>query len=120
MTYSGLSKNITFKSFENDLKSYMDKVDIVYFDNICNTKEYGNGSLIWCIETSQRDYSKNYIEKNYNPTEKDLLIVVNIDEILTREGIEYIKRHLPKNIIFLKALFIFHIIIIDLKIMIEV
>ena len=41
---------------------------------------------------SQRDYAKNYIEENYNPTEKDLLIVVDIDEILTREGIEYIKK----------------------------
>lgn len=55
MTYSGLSKNINFKSFENNLKSYMYEDDIVYFDNICNTKEYGIGSLIWCIETSQRE-----------------------------------------------------------------
>ena len=34
MTHSGLPKNITFKSFEKDIQPYMDKVDIVNFDNI--------------------------------------------------------------------------------------
>ena len=103
MTYSGLSKNVTFKSFEKDIKPFMDKVDIVYFNNICNRKEYGNTKLIWCIEASQRDYAKNYIEENYNPTENDLLIITDIDEILTREGIKYIIQHPPNNYYFLKG-----------------
>ena len=103
MTYSGLKKDITFKSFENDIKPYMDKVDIVNFNNICDRKEYNNSQLIWCYEMSQRDYAKNYIEENYNPTENDLLIITDIDEILTREGIEYIKKFPPKDYYFLKG-----------------
>ena len=39
---------------------------------------------------SQRDYAKNYFETKYNPTKNDLLIVTDLDEILTREGIECI------------------------------
>ena len=63
----------------------MDKVDIAYFDHTCNRVLYPKRPLLRCIEMSQRDYAKTYIEKNYNPTEKDLLIVVDLDEILTRE-----------------------------------
>ena len=103
ITHSGHPKNISFKSFENDIKPYMDKVDLVYFNNICNNEEYPNIPSAWCIEHSQRDYAKTYIEEKYNPTEKDILIVVDIDEILTREGIEYIKKHPPKTFYCIKG-----------------
>ena len=93
-TYSGVQKNVTFKSFEQNIHPYLNKVDIVYFNNFCKKNDYPTWDLTWCKEMSQRDYAKNYIEENYNPTEKDLLIVVDIDEILTREGIEYIKNYL--------------------------
>jgi len=106
-TYSGLSKNITFKSFEQNIQPYMNKVDIVNFDNICNIKEYPKSESTWCNEVRQRDYAKNYIEERYNPTEQDLLIVADIDEILTREGIEYIKRNPPKDYYFLKGYYYF-------------
>ena len=87
ITHSGHPKNITFKSFEKDIQPYMDKVDIVNFNNICKKNEYNGSSNAWCIEHSQRDYAKTYIEEKYNPTENDLLIVADLDEILTREGI---------------------------------
>ena len=103
ITYSGLSKNFSFEPFEENIKPYMDKIDIVYFNNICNKKEYPKANSIWCIENSQRDYAKNYIEEKYNPSEKDLLIVVDIDEILTREGISYIKNNPPNNFKFIKG-----------------
>jgi len=103
ITHSGNPKNITFKSFEKDIKRYMDKVDIVNFDNVCNKDEYPNTSIPWCIEHSQRDYAKTYIEKKYNPTKNDLLIVADLDEILTREGIQYIKKHPPKHFYCLKG-----------------
>jgi hypothetical protein len=63
----------------------LDEVDIVNFTNICDRNEYNNSNLVHCIEMSQRDYTKNYIEIKYNPTENDLLIVTGLDEILTRE-----------------------------------
>ena len=81
----------------------MDKIDIVNFNNVCNKIEYPQNDKNWCIETSQRDYAKTYIDENYNPTNKDLLIVADIDEILTREGIQYIKKHPPKNFYYIKG-----------------
>ena len=102
-TYSGHQKNITFEPFEENIKPYMDKVDIVFYNGSCNRKEYPLAKLIWCIETSQRDYAKYYIEEYYNPNEKDLLIIADIDEILTREGLEYIKKNPPKEFYFIKG-----------------
>ena len=84
-TYSGRPKNHTFKSFENDIKPYMNKIDIANFDNICNRKLYPGTPLPRCLERSQRDYVLPYIESKYNPTEKDLLISVDLDEILTKK-----------------------------------
>ena len=103
ITYSGVPKNVTFKSFEQNIHPYLNKVDIVYFNNICKKNEYPTWDVTWCKEMSQRDYAKNYIEENYNPTEKDLLIVVDLDEILTREGIEYIKKNPPYDFYFIKG-----------------
>ena len=40
ITYTGNPKNISFKPFEKDIQPYMDKVEVVYFNNVCNKKEY--------------------------------------------------------------------------------
>ena len=96
-THSGLPKNFSFAPYEEKIRPYMDKVDIANFNNICNKKEYNSFNSNWCLEQSQRDYGKTYIEEHYNPTENDLFISVDIDEIFTREGIEYIKKNPPKN-----------------------
>ena len=101
ITYSGLPKNIIFRPYEQNIEKFMDKVDIVSFDNLCNAKVYQKKNKVWCIENSQRDYAKTYIEQKYHPTESDLLIVVDIDEILTKEGIEYIKKNPPNNFYFI-------------------
>ena len=90
MTHSGLPKDFTFKNFKNDIEKYMDKIDIVYFNNICDQKRYYNYKLRWCFEMSQRDYAQYYIEKKYNPTQNDLFVITDLDELLTREGIKYI------------------------------
>lgn len=103
MTYQGSHKNITFEPFEKNIQPYMNKVDIAHFNNICNRKVYRTSHQFRCMEQSQRDYAKTYIEEKYNPTEKDILIVVDIDEILTREGIEYIKKNPPNNFYFIKG-----------------
>ena len=107
ITHSGHLKNISFRPFEEEIKRYMDKINIVYFNNICNRKEYPKDNNKWCIEKSQRDYAKYFIEENFNPTGKDLLIVVDIDEILTREGIKYIKKNPPFKFNFIKGSYYF-------------
>ena len=101
LTYTGLFKNITFQHFEKNIEKFMDKVDIVNFNNKCNI-DY-NKQDAWFNENSQRDYAKTFIEENYQPTELDLLIVVDIDAILTREGIEYIKNNPPSFFYFIKG-----------------
>jgi hypothetical protein len=102
-TFSNYPKNFSFKPFEDNIRPYMDKIDIANFDNICNRKEYPSDNLIWCFEKSQRDYAKTFIEKHYNPKKDDLLIVVDIDEILTKEGIQYIKENPPDDFYFIKG-----------------
>ena len=64
ITYSGLSKLISFEPFEQNISQYMNKVDIVNFDNISNKNKYPKIKYIWCIEDNQRDYAKFFIEKN--------------------------------------------------------
>ena len=98
-TISGVPKNVTFKSFEKNIKKYRKKIDVVYFNNICNKNEYPKIPELRCFQQSQRDYAKTFIEEKYNPTEKDILIIADIDEILTREGIKYIKKN-PPNIFY--------------------
>jgi hypothetical protein len=102
-TFSNTSKNFSFIPFEEEISPFMNKIDIVNFNNICNRKEYPSIKYIWCFENSQRDYAKNFIEEHYNPTKDDLIIVVDIDEIFTREGIKYVKKNPPKYYYFIKG-----------------
>ena len=102
-TISGLPKNISFSPFEKELRPYMKKVDIIYFNQICNKREYPSDNHIWCFEKSQRDYAKTYIEEHYAPTEDDLFIVGDIDEIMTREGIQYVIKNPPKHFYHVKG-----------------
>ena len=81
----------------------MDKIEFIHFDNICDRNLYPYDGMVWCIDKSQRNYAKYYLEQHYNLTENDLIIAVDIDEILTREGIEYIMNHPPKTYYFIKG-----------------
>ena len=103
LTYSGLPKNISFFPFEENIKSYMDKIDIIYYYNTCDKSVYPLYNDIRCREASQRDTAIKYIEEHYSPTQKDLLIAVDIDEILTREGIEYIMKNPPQDFYHIKG-----------------
>ena len=40
ITHTGLPKNITFSPYEQNIEKFLDKVDIVFFDNLCNAKIY--------------------------------------------------------------------------------
>ena len=103
-TFSGNPKNFSLSPFEKELQPYMDKIDFAQFDNICDRNLYPYDGMVWCIDKSQRNYAKYYLEQHYNPTENDLIIAVDIDEILTRKGIRYIKKHPPKeNFYFIKG-----------------
>ena len=102
-TFSGIPKNFSFMPFEENISPYMKKVDIVNCSRICNRKEYPREKLAHCFEKSQRDYAKTFIEEHYNPTKDDLLIVVDIDEIFTKEGIEYVMKNPPNYFYFVKG-----------------
>ena len=120
MTHSELPKDFTFKNFKNDIEKYMDKIDIVYFNNIWDQKRYYNYKLIWCLEKTQKDYAQYYIEKKYNPTQNDLFIITDLDELLTREGIKYIIKNPPKDYYFLKGAVYFPNYFLDMKNGIEI
>ena len=97
LTHSGKPKVFSLEPFEKNIKPFMDKIDFAFF--VYSSNNFKSGIR----ERMQRDYAKTYIEEKYNPTEKDLLIVVDIDEILTREGIEYIKNNPPNHFKFIKG-----------------
>ena len=90
-TISDLPKIFSFSPFEENVRPYMNKIDIAIFNNICNKTEHPLDNAFWCFEKSQRDYAKTFIEEHYAPTEDDLLVIVDIDEIFTREGIKYVR-----------------------------
>ena len=47
LTYSLKPKKVTFELYKEKLKPYMDKVDLVNYDNVCNRKLYPHDNLIW-------------------------------------------------------------------------
>ena len=62
ITHSNISKIVSFSPFEENIQLYIKKIDIINFNNICNRKEYPSVNLFWCLEKSQRDYAKTFIE----------------------------------------------------------
>ena len=50
MTHSGLPKNITFEPFEENINLYKDKIDIIYYDNVYNKKEYPSYNLFGVVK----------------------------------------------------------------------
>ena len=96
-TFSGLQKRITFHPFQNEIKRFEDKMRIVYVPGNYTYKEfYGDYSAAWEHENSQRDYAINYIEQNMQPTEDDIILVSDCDEIFTRDAVLFISEHPPK------------------------
>jgi hypothetical protein len=55
------------------------------------------------IKEKQSFVIKTYIEEHYNPTEDDLLIVTDLDEIITKEGIKYVMENPPKDYYYIKG-----------------
>ena len=49
-TYTGIPQNLTFEPFEKEIKQYMDKVDIAYFDHTCNRVLYPESPQLRCID----------------------------------------------------------------------
>ena len=93
-TFSNRDKELSFEPFTKDLEPYKDKIILVPFDGTCNKQKfYGNSN--WCREKTQRDFGIEYIEKHFNPTRDDVIIVSDVDEILTRPGLRYSIEHPP-------------------------
>ena len=96
-THSGELKKISFKPFTNELQKYEKKIRIVYFPNhFCDNKTYPYEDIPWCVEKTQRDYAIKYIEENFQPTEDDLILLSDADEIWTRKSIQFISENPPK------------------------
>ena len=96
-THSGVPKTLSFKPFTQDIEKYRKKIHIVYPSILCNNETYPYEDKSWCIEKTQRDYAILYIEEHFQPTENDIILVSDVDEIWTRDGVEFIKNHPPKS-----------------------
>ena len=84
----------------------MNNVDNVNFDNIRKKNKYPKVNYMQCIENSQRDYVKFFIEKIIIHTENDLIIIVVISLIqiirLIKGFILFILLKIKKSIIFVE------------------
>ena len=102
-TFSGLSKNISFFPFDEDIKQFRDKMIIITVPSNYCKKNYMSMGRAWCIEKSQRDYSLEYYKTHMNPTENDILLVSDCDEIFTRDAIRFISEHPPISYYYVKG-----------------
>ena len=94
VTFSNMNKTITFEPFTREIQEYRDKIILVPFDGSCDRKKHW-GTSHWCREKTQRDFGIKFIENNFNPTRDDIVIVSDVDEILTRNALRYVIEHPP-------------------------
>ena len=97
ITFSNKTKTLSFEPFTEDLKQYEDKIRLVPFDGICDRKKF-RGNKNWCREKTQRDFGISYIEKHFKPTNDDIIIVSDVDEILTRPGLRFSIENPPSSL----------------------
>lgn len=64
--------------------------------NLCYKDVYINADEIWRREKSERDYALTFLEENFQLTNDDIILVSDVDEIFTREGLVYIKQNPPE------------------------
>ena len=103
-THTGMQKIISFRPFTKDLEKYQSKIRIVYVDGVlCDNVTYPHEDYPWCVEKTQRDYAVKYIEQNFQPTEDDLILISDADEIWTRKSIKFISEHPPKFYYFVRG-----------------
>ena len=113
ISFSGKSKEVFFTPFEPEIKLYQDKIIYINIDHfMCNHDKYPRDGPPFCFEKTMRQYFIQYIEENFQPNGNDLIYISDIDEIITRPGIHYIREHPPDTYYVIHAamyhLFYFH------------
>lgn len=90
-TFSGIKRNITFSPYEKELEQ--DKIGIISLPHqLGNRYIYPSQffNKIWCFEKTSRDYTLQAIRSLFGLKMSDLIFVSDLDEIFTREAMEYI------------------------------
>ena len=98
-THSGAQQHISFEPFTKEMEQFKDKIVIAYHDGGCDPRHMLSNN-VWCRERTQRDFGVRYIEKHFNPTQDDIILVSDCDEIFTREALRYFREY-PPNYYFL-------------------
>ena len=102
-TFTGKATNVSFAPFEKEIAQYMDRVDIVNIPaNYCETSMYNSGGA-WCREKSRRNYALKILEEKYKINENDIILVTDVDEVLTREGALHLRKNPPEKSYILKG-----------------
>ncbi|EAX94039.1 hypothetical protein TVAG_157000 [Trichomonas vaginalis G3] len=94
-TFTNIPTNYSFWPFEEELKQFMDKVLIIR--EIPEDRIYKNldSHKSFSYEHSWRVYFLEVIRQKFHPKNGDLIFASDLDEIITREGIEYLINHWP-------------------------
>ncbi|OHS94852.1 hypothetical protein TRFO_10765 [Tritrichomonas foetus] len=101
VTFSGKPNVIELDFLKKELKSYSNKICIFEIEMTALHES------AW----SREEFQRNSIIKKLNdfhPHKEDVLIMSDCDEILTRQGIIYLKNNLPKTYFRFKSLFFYY------------
>lgn len=99
-TFSGIKRGITFSPYEKELEQYQDKICIVSLPHQLRNRYISPSQFlnkIWCFEKTARDYSLQAIRSLFGLKMSDLILVSDLDEIFTREAMEYIIQNPPET-----------------------
>ena len=103
-SFSGEQRNLSFSPFEKEIMQFRSKIyilqrDVTYDPNICIHEQQ------WCREEAQRN---DLIEgiKHYHAKDGDLIFLSDVDEILTKSGMEKILQNPPKDFYHITAVYL--------------
>jgi len=102
-THSGRPKVNSFEPFTKEINSFKDKIYFYYYEPKV-TNDYSSQEISWKRENAQRNSLLSALRK-FSPKEGDLILMGDLDEIPTRQGMELILENPPTYCYYLKGIF---------------
>ena len=108
ISFSGFTRTITFHPYEKEMEQFKDKMHIVRIDNrICNKTNHPDSNNVWCTEFSTRDYAVTVLERDFNATTNDVILITDCDEVFTRDAILKIRENPPETFYWVRGVSFF-------------
>lgn len=96
ISYTNQPRNYSIWPFEEEIRQFKDK--IVFLDELPVTDYSIDSSKAWSFENSIRRFHIQYIKKHFKPKKGDLIIATDLDEQLTREGMDWVIEHFTSSV----------------------